>query len=102
VSYEVPEQTRRRLLKYGALITGPAAAANAIAVSAAATTILVWLEESGGEAEFERRCAALERQYHNACIARWEGEAGEFVESARILRDWSAADADIEVFTSSS
>lgn len=107
MSYEVPELIRRRLLKYGSLITGRDKAADAVAVSAAADVPLTWLEASGDEDEFERRCAALERQYNNACIARWEGEADEFVESARVLRDWAAADADTAeadagVFTSSS
>ncbi len=99
MSYTVPEQIRRRLLKYGSFITGAPLAANAIAVTAASTPILTWLEESADDAEFERRCAALERQYSNAAAARWEGKTEEFLDQARVLRDWAATEADVEVFT---
>lgn len=106
MSYEVPELVRRRLLKYGSLVVGRARTADAVAVSGAADIVLVWLEASCDEAEFERRCAALERQYNNACAARWEGQAEEFVGSAQVLRDWAAAevpaDEDIKAFVSSS
>lgn len=94
MSYEVSEPVRNRLLKYGALITGPAEVANATAVAAAATPILAWLEASASQGEFDRRCTALSIQYHNALTARWQGEAEDFIASAAVLRDWAAADND--------